>query len=204
MYMKKIILLMLIFSCICSALCSAPPPIDMNGQLLNFSSGILVSGMDKSVGAIYKCSNVATVSGTQIDAYVTIAAITGATLIAFDNDAPIGYFPPISTTAANPFSPEINITAPNGKVDFNFNFKDVNGNDLVLMNLSNNTIDIDGQGTPGVFQEFVEFGGFSSFTNANPTDLVIIQAAGSDKIRFTGSSIYNGLIFNDLGRVQVF
>src|SRR5262249_11517211 len=116
-----------------------------------------------------------------------------------DNDAPASYTPPTGTTAANVFAPEITVSAANGKVDFAINFKDPNGNNLTLLNFYNNSVDIDGDVG---FQEFVEYGGFKSVTTGNPTDLQISSVAGTDKLRFTGSSAYNGLIVNDVGRVQ--
>ncbi len=117
---------------------------------------MLFSGVDKTVGAVYKYTNVATISGTQIDAYVTITGITNATLVTLDVENPTGYpttSPP--APAASLFAPEINTTAANGKVDFQFTFKDVNGNNLTLLNFYNNSIDIDGQGTPGTIKNLL-------------------------------------------------
>ena len=135
----------------------------------------------------------------QIDAYVTITGITNATLVNIDNDAPASYVPPAGTNAVNVFAPEVSVTAANGKVDFAINFKDPNGNNLTLLNFYNNSLDIDGGGG---FQEFVEYGGFKSVTTGNPTDLVISSSPGTDRLRFTGTSAYGGLIVNDVGRVQ--
>ncbi len=162
-----------------------------------------MTGVDGAVGAVYKYSNVATISGAQIDAYITITGMTNATLATIDNDAPAGYVPPSGTTAADVFAPEVNTTAAGGHVDFLINFKDPNGNNLTLLNFVNNSIDIDGAGNPGAFQEFVEYGGFDSYTLGSPTDLSVSQGViDTDRVRFTGTSLYNGLIVNDVGRVQ--
>jgi hypothetical protein len=177
------------------------PPLNVGGATLDFDGAnrTLVSGVDRTTGAVYKYTNVATIAGTQIDAYVTITGITNATLVTVDNDAPGSYVPPGGTTAANVFAPEVSVTAADGKVDFAINFKDPNGNNLTLLNFYNNSLDIDGAGG---FQEFVEYGGFKSVTTGSPTDLVISSVAGTDRLRFTGTSAYGGLIVNDVGRVQ--
>jgi hypothetical protein len=185
--------------------------INLGGGTLSFNDAnrTLVSGVDKAVGAVYKYANVATISGTQIDAYVTITAITGATIVTVDQDAPTGYVPPVNlstglaTTVVDPFAPEISTTVAGGHVDFTFRFKDNLGNDLTLFNFASNSIDIDGQGTPGTYQEFDEYGGFESYTLGTPTDLKVSAGViNTDQIRFTGSNAYNGLVVNDVGRVQ--
>src|ERR1700741_542716 len=177
------------------------PPVNVGGATLDFDGAnrTLVSGTARAVGAIYRYTDVATINGVQIDAYVTITGITNATLVNIDNDAPASYVPPAGTNAANVFAPEISVTAANGKIDFAINFKDPNGNNLPLLNFYNNSVDIDGAGG---FQEFVEYGGFKSVTTGNPTDLVISSSPGTDRLRFTGSSVYNGLIVKHAGRVQ--
>ncbi|MGB3509375.1 MAG: Ig-like domain-containing protein, partial [Microcoleaceae cyanobacterium] len=71
-----------------------------------------------------------------------------------------------------------------------------NGETVALENFRVNSIDIDGSGL-----EFVEYGGFSSFEVAQNTVLVL-EAGGGDRIRFTGNGNYNGLIVNEIGRVQ--
>src|SRR5688572_7887816 len=73
------------------------PPIDVGGAVLQFGGGnrSLFSGTDGQVGAVYKYTNVATIGGTQVDAYVTITGITNATLVNIDNDAPGSYNPPV-------------------------------------------------------------------------------------------------------------
>ena len=186
-------------------------PINIGGATLSFNDArrTLVSGTDKAVGAVYKYANVATISGTQIDAYVTITGITGASITTVDQDAPTGYTPPLNTntntatTAADPFAPEIVTTAAGGHVDFTFDFKDPAGNILTLNTFASNSIDIDGQTTSPQYQEFDEYGGFKSYTVATPTDLAISPGLlNTDQVRFQGTSAYNGLIVNDVGRVQ--
>ena len=174
-----------------------------DGQLLNFASGALITGTDKAVGAVYKYTNVVTIGGTQIDAYVRIAGISNAVIATIDNGLGSTNYTltnPDGTTqsiaGSSLFAPEIRTTAANGRVDFAIDFKDINGNALSLINFYNNSIDIDGR-------EFVEYGGFQSYELASPTDLVATAGSG-DQIRFaqSGSGNYNGLILNNPGRVQ--
>ena len=187
----------------------AATPIDVGGVLLNFdgganpgnsiaSGGRLLSGTNGQVDALYKYTNVATVNGTQVDAYIRIDAITNAVLGTIDNNAPTNYsYVPVAGSAV--WAPEVNTTAANGSVDFSIYFKDADGNSLTLINFVNNSIDIDTVNAS--VTEFVEYGGFDSFTVANPTDLVV-SAGGGDRLRFAGTGSYNGLIVNDQGRVS--
>ncbi|MCM2356334.1 MAG: DUF4347 domain-containing protein, partial [Arenimonas sp.] len=161
----------------------------------------LISGTNLQAGAEYKFTNVATVNGTQIDGYIKIVSINNAVIGNFDNDAPGSYTPPAGTTNADIWAPEIRTTAANGNVLFEVRFRDSFGNDLTLFNFVNNTIDVDGQAVGSANQEFVEYGGFTSYSVGTPTDIAISQGGG-DRLRFTGTNAYNGLVVNDRGRVQ--
>lgn len=184
-------------------LLSAPVINIPDGTLLNFGTAVLQSGTDKAVGAVYKYTNVATVGGTQIDAWVTITGITNAVIGEIDSANPNSG---TAYTLKNPdgttvsladnklFAPTIKTTAAGGHVDFSITFKDTSGNPLTLSNFYNNSIDIDGK-------EFVEYGGFQSYEMSSPSDLNAVAGTGA-QIRFTGTSDYNGLILNDGGRVQ--
>lgn len=183
----------------------APTILDNNGALLDFSpdSGTyptLLSGTDKAVGAVYEYKNVVTIAGVQVDALVKIDKAVNAAVDTIDDPAPNGgnsYT--VSSGNAVPdksvFGPRVKATAANGYVDFLIVFQDTSGNPITLNNVYNNSIDIDGP-------EFVEYGGFVSYALASTTDLT--AAVGSDGIKrkFTGKGNYNGLILNDIGRVQ--
>ncbi|MGQ0652737.1 MAG: DUF4347 domain-containing protein, partial [Betaproteobacteria bacterium] len=178
------------------------PPIDVGGVILNFANPTLVSGTALQVDAVYKYTNVATINGTQIDAYITVTGITGATLTTIDNNAPTNYNAGGSGVAGSQvWAPEVNVTAANGRVDFGVNFKDSAGNNITLINFVNNSIDVD---NAGAGNEFVEYGGFQSYSLASVTDIAVSPGAGGDRMRFTqgNNAVYNGLIVNDVGRVQ--
>ena len=178
------------------------PPINVGGATLDFdgTNRTLVSGTDRPVGAVYKYANVATIGGTQVDAYVTITGITNATMVNIDNDAPASYNPPGGTTAAAVFAPEIDVAAADGKVDFAINFKDPNGNNLTLLDFYNNSVDIDGAGAAS--RNSSSTAASSRSPPATRPTSASARSPGTDSLRFTGTSVYNGLVVNEVGRVQ--
>ncbi|HYC53038.1 MAG TPA: DUF4347 domain-containing protein, partial [Gemmatimonadaceae bacterium] len=175
----------------------AAPPIDVGGITLNFDNPALQSGTALQAGAVYKYTDVATIGGIQIDAYITIDGISGATLTTIDNPNPTSYDG--SVPGSEVWAPEVNVTTANGRVDFSIYFRDSNGNTLTLLNFVNNTIDIDQ--VSGTAREFVEYGGFNAYTLSNNTQLAVSQGGG-DRLRFTGTGSYNGLLVDERGRVQ--
>ena len=188
------------------------PRIDLGGGALNFGTPTLFTGTALSAGAVYKYTNVATVSGTQIDAYVEIVSITNATIEDIDDPNPtsdsvthynLNYDvggTPNNFPETGLFAPQIKITAAGGNVEFRIFFRDPSNNILTLLDFYNNSIDIDGT-------EFVEYGGFDYYELASGspnTDLNATPANG-DRIRFAQKSTstnYTGVGLNDQGRVQ--
>lgn len=165
--------------------------VDSGLNELSFSgTPTLISGSDKQAGASYKYSNIITVGSEQVDAIVTIEAIhDNASIDVLDTS--------YSDSRDNYFAPEITgggSSKPNARVDFSFNFIDTDGDPVNLQNFRINSVDIDGP-------EFVEYGGFDSYTLSNSTDLATTPGSGN-RIRFTGTGNYNGLIINNNGRVQ--
>lgn len=66
-----------------------------------FNNPTRVSGQDRQQGTVYKYTNVKQINGKQVDAIVTIAAVSNATLNEFDNRTNGGYpnrFQPVITT----------------------------------------------------------------------------------------------------------
>ena len=171
-------------------------PVNANFQPLRFNdtAPTRVSGNDKQAGAKYRFRNVITVDGTQVDAIVTIDAISGgAAIVTLDNRTVAQGDP---ANKEDYFAPEISATNNAGRVDFSITFLDAaDDSSVTLENFRLNSIDIDGGA------EFVEYGNFNAFTLAQNTDLVVTQQP-SGRTRFRGTGAYNGLIFNDVGRVQ--
>jgi VCBS repeat-containing protein len=165
---------------------------DANFQELDFSDNPqLISGTDKALNAEYLYTNIITIGGVQVDAIVKIAGIyNGATIIEFDDNG--------SSSTDNYFAPQIrgNSSNSNARVDFLIRFVDDTSarNTIEIENFNVNSIDIDGP-------EFVEYGGFDSYTLSTNTDLQI-NSGGGNRIRFTGTDNYSGLLINDEGRVE--
>ncbi|WP_376964410.1 DUF4347 domain-containing protein [Azospirillum sp. A26] len=172
-------------------------PLDTGGNLLDFSgTPTLVTGTALTQGAVYKYTNVLTVGGVQVDAFVTLTDITNATLTTLDNNSP-GSYSYANIAGSKLFAPEIKTSAANGGVTFTIDFKGTDGNAIKLLNFYNNSLDIDGP-------EMVEYGGFDSFTLGSSSDLKTLAGTGSN-LRFqqnNSSTSYSGLAVNDTGRVQ--
>ena len=89
-------------------------------------------------------------------------------------------------------------TAANGHVDFKISFQDTSGNPLTLTNFYSNSIDIDGN-------EFVDYGGFTSYETQNPGTQVAVAAGPGSEIDFRNSTAGTiaGLSITDPYRAQV-
>ncbi len=168
---------------------------DANFNPLSFDDNDpeLIAGNDGQAGAQYHFEDIVNIDGTQIDVIVEIDAVNNATLVTIDDGG-------VSTEY---FAPQISAPAAGGgTIDFKINFilstsvsgSSWNGETVALENFRVNSVDIDGV-------ELVEYGGFSSFEVADNTDLRL-EAGGGDRIRFTGTGSYAGLIVNEVGRVQ--
>ncbi|MCW2119203.1 Ig-like domain-containing protein, partial [Flavobacterium sp. 7A] len=83
-------------------------------QLPKFTTPTRVSGLDKAVGTKYMYVNVKTVNGVNIDAIVTITAISNAVIVDVDN--------PTNGGLTDRFQPVINTSAANGYVEYRFDF----------------------------------------------------------------------------------
>jgi hypothetical protein len=164
------------------------------------------------IGAKYKYTNVYTdpATNTRVDAIVEVlSSTTGASITKFDDPAPNSALP-YSFAASNDvaasavFGPQVSTTTVDGHVDFLITFQNSSGVPVVLLNVYNNSIDIDGK-------ELVEYGGFQSYemcssncgVTPDGTQLRAAKGVGTN-IRFTGTSDYSGLELNEKGRVQTF
>ncbi len=164
--------------------------LDVNQQELDFSADpTLILGIDKAAGSKYRYTNVITIAGTQVNAILTIEAIhEAASVNNLDannyNDGRDKYYAPFIAGGGS----------SNSRVDFTIAFVDTNDDPLTIANFSVNSIDIDGP-------EFVEYGGFDSYVLSQATDLITTAGQGN-RIRFSGTGNYSGLIINDKGRVE--
>jgi hypothetical protein len=164
------------------------------------------------IGAKYKYTNVYTdpATNTRVDAIVEVlSSTTGASITKFDDPAPNSALP-YSFAASNDvaasavFGPQVSTTTVDGHVDFLITFQNSSGVPVVLLNVYNNSIDIDGK-------ELIEYGGFQSYemcssncgVTPDGTQLRAAKGVGTN-IRFTGTGDYPGLELNEKGRVQTF
>jgi hypothetical protein len=194
---------------------AAASVIDISGQSLSFSASkialvtcpahvscpsdgngpLTVSSGGSIVGTKYKYSSV--ISG--VDATVEIVGVTTAGVSKFDDNAPSSYAPPAGVPAgADVFGPNITTTAAGGHVDFLISFLAHGTNTPIsLLNVNNNTIDNDDN-------EYVEYGGFQSYSLNATTDLKVTAGSGTTAriSQKTPTHSYSGLIFNDVGRIQ--
>ncbi|NRT13641.1 hypothetical protein, partial [Flavobacterium sp. 14A] len=147
-----------------------------------FNNETLLSGTAKQAGAVYKYTNVKTVNGKQVDAIVTLNAITGnARLDTFDN-ATNGNYP-------NRFQPEIRSGASNGLayVEFQFDFYETGtyntatAKRVILDKFTLEAIDVDG----GEFFDIV-IPSSGSYSLENPTNIAVTPGTATTFTRFLG------------------
>ncbi|SDX63067.1 hypothetical protein, partial [Flavobacterium degerlachei] len=83
-------------------------------QTPKFTTPTLKSGIDKQVGAKYLYPIVTVIDGTNVDAIVTVVAISNASIFEIDN--------PTNGGLIDRFQPVVNTSSSNGYVEFQFSF----------------------------------------------------------------------------------
>ena len=202
---------------------------DTAGQLLNFSTPLLIVGTGTSngagtasAGAGYYYTNVITVDGVQVDAIVSVDQVVNATLNMFDDPHPnpvasdstrsitngttVSYITSFGAIVPEGaiFAPQITATnkTQNSYVQFTIKFQDTKGNPVVLKNVYNNTLDVESV-------EYNEFGGFQSYQfssdyQTNTLEHMVTTPGMNGNIRFSNSFCTGnpGLFITDSSRVQ--
>lgn len=169
-YLKKSVLLLGVLLTILSS--SAQPAPEYS-----FASPVLLSGVDRTVGAVYRFSAVK----TNTDAIVTITAIVNASLSAMDRPAAAGG----GYDAA--FQPNVTINSmTTGYVEFNIDFVNTGGVTPVNQGLIHITaLDIDGYNYSASLRlwEFEQF-------DLGPNPYVDYELAGPDlSISYIGNAV---------------
>jgi hypothetical protein len=169
---------------------------DVAGQPLNFGTGV---GSGNGVGATRSYQNIITIDGQQIDAVVTVTALNGVTLDAFD-----------STT--NPYSqanflqPSLTINSVGGYAELRIDFYS-GGQPVTLGNFYVNTYDLDGSQASTSGRQFTDLGGFASYTLSNTTRITReASPLGTRFVTTLGGNVTDppgGAQFNDI-RARVF
>ena len=170
---------------------------DVGGRSLNFAgSG---SGSGTSVNSFRNYTNVITINSTQIDARVTLTALSAATVSDLD-----------STT--NPYAessflqPTVTISSPGGFATFKVEFF-ANGQPVTLKNFYANTYDLDGAGASSSGRQYTDFRGFASYALSDNTKVVAQSISGGTRFVTTVGGNLNYAIgtadFNSI-RARVF
>ncbi|HEY9218662.1 MAG TPA: hypothetical protein VIO94_11470 [Phenylobacterium sp.] len=144
---------------------------DVAGQKLSFGTGAAETGL--TVGSTRTYTNVITLSGSQIDAKVTIQALSNATVSSFDSTAN-----PYASTDF--FQPNLNITAAGGYATFKIEFLS-GGNPVTLQNFYANTYDLDGAGGSASGRQFTDFSGFASYALSTGTKVTTSSVGGGTR-----------------------
>ncbi|MCA9565626.1 MAG: hypothetical protein KC561_19145, partial [Myxococcales bacterium] len=147
--------------------------LDVEFEDMDFSSRQLLTGTSGALNSTYLYDNIYNDGTTQVDAIMTITAISGGNVGNVDDD----------TSNAARFQPQIGSTTGGGYVEFRFDFFDADDNRVALENFHVTGVDIDGNAT---YQEFHEIGGFASYTTDQTCDLTITE--GSPLTRFSGTT----------------
>ncbi len=129
-------------------------PANSSGVTTNFSSGTYNRGNNGNhlgAGAIWRFTNITTISGVQVNAEVSIDAVSNATLASIDDDGAVdqnnnsikSFFAPTITTGSR-------TSDTRGYVQFTMSFFDNSGNGFtnpkILQSLNFVHLDIDGNG----------------------------------------------------------
>jgi VCBS repeat-containing protein len=188
---------------------AAFPVYDVEFKPLGFGSGSRVSGTAGAVGETHLYSNVFTsASGQRIDAVVSLTALTGASLSAFDSTTN-----PYATSAS--FQPNLTLSSVGGFAIFNFSFilsgtyqsSSNPGSAVDLRNVIVNSYDLDGSGSSASGRQFTDFSGIGGYTLSTSSQIVVSEpSAGVTRFQTTiGGNITSapGTTAGDNIRVRV-
>ena len=185
---------------------------DVNNQQLSFNNppATLPTSLSTSPPQAILYTNVITLSGTQIDAIIRTESVSGVTtLLSYDQpDASGSNF---TGNSALWFSPQFSFSGTGGAVTYKiefilggtYNSTTQKGTTVTLQNLILNTYDIDGNGTTGSNQ-YNEFGGFSKYELANPTNIGVTYNSTTELTRFRSNLSSNTTDATDVkNRVRI-
>ncbi|GAB1418020.1 hypothetical protein MASR2M12_07850 [Bacteroidales bacterium] len=169
--------------------------LDIQGETLNFSETkrtVLVNTGSNGTnpGSKHKYTNLITKDGITVDAILTILEKSPNTNVTkFDDDTQEG--------VPSRFQPRIEATTSAGgyvlyELEF---FEHITEATVYVFNYNLTAVDIDGNGSNN--REYVEVGGYTSYSVNNPTQLVISAGQGG-RTRFLGrTSSLNGIVFEN-------
>ena len=174
---------------------------DAQGRSFDFSRPT-----DTSSGGIVRrsYSNVITIGGQQIDAVVTLTALSsGTTLTDFDSTSN----PYNTAEGATYLQPNLSIGTGGGYARFSVDFY-ANGSITNLRNIFVNTYDLDASGGSATGRQYTDFSGIASYTISSSA-LITLQTPSAGVTRFIANAGLNnsaapGTTDGDKVRARVF
>jgi LruC domain-containing protein/uncharacterized repeat protein (TIGR01451 family) len=156
--------------------------LDIQGETMSYTNAqrtliVNTGNGGTNVGSIHKYSNVITKDGLIVYALLTITQKNNATVTNFDDDAITG--------ESTRFQPRIGTGSGGGYIVYELEFFNTADNASVFVYNYNLTgIDIDGNSNSN--KEYVEVGGYTSYTVNSPTGLTISTNNSTGRTQFKG------------------
>ncbi|WP_194095141.1 putative Ig domain-containing protein [Marivivens aquimaris] len=173
---------------------TTPQTLDVNGAALSFAG--TGTGTGTSLNSTRTYSNVITIGTEQVDATVTLTALSNATVSTFDSTAN-----PYSETHF--FQPNISVSSPGGYATFKFEFFDAGGVPVTLQNVYINTYDLDGAGASSSGRQYTDFTNIDAYALSSTSDVTttvpsagvtrFVTTVGGNITAATGSDEFNDI-----------
>lgn len=173
---------------------TVPQTLDVNGAALNFTGA--GTGTGTSLNSTRTYTNVITIGTEQVDAKVTLTALSNATVSSFDSTAN-----PYSETHF--FQPNISVSSPGGYATFKFEFFDAGGIPVTLQNVYINTYDLDGAGASASGRQYTDFTNIDAYALSSTSDVTttvpsagvtrFVTTVGGNITAATGSDEFNDI-----------
>lgn len=158
--------------------------LDIQGETMSFTNAqrTIIANTGNSgtnAGSVHKYSNVITKDGVTVYALLTIKERNNATITNFDDDNITG--------EQTRFQPRIGTGSGGGYIVYEIEFFNTADDESVFVfNYNLTGVDIDGNNSSN--REYVEVGGYTSYTVNNPTGLTVSTNNNTGRTRFLGIS----------------
>jgi len=158
--------------------------LDIQGETMSFTNAqrtiVTNTGNNgQNAGSIHRYENVITKDGITVYALLKIAEKHNATITNFDDDAVTG--------ERKRFQPRIGTGAGGGYIVYELEFfNTADDASVFVFNYDLTAVDIDGNNVNN--REYVEVGGYTSYTVNNPTGLTISSNNNTGRTKFLGIS----------------
>ncbi|NIY73322.1 hypothetical protein HCZ30_12880 [Marivivens donghaensis] len=173
---------------------TAQQTLDVNGAALSFTG--TGTGTGTSLNATRTYTNVITIGGEQIDATVTLTALSNATVTTFDSTSN-----PYADSGF--FQPNVSISSAGGYATFKFDFFDSAGVPVTLQNVYINTYDLDGAGASSSGRQYTDFTNIDAYALSSTSDVTttvpssgvtrFVTTIGGNVTASTGTDEFNDI-----------